>query len=126
LRKYQFFEVLHGRIVDIEDLDAANLSDDESKWLSKDVTNFDYAPNVIERIPSKIDLLVLDGGEFSSFAKFIALKSKINKWVVLDDTKIRKNSKVKSWLMQDGNFNLVWESDERNGCAIFKKIQLSV
>lgn len=122
LRRFPNFRVIHGRIVDQHELDSNNLSTAEQLWYKQDLLNFESAPNVFSLIPSKIDLLILDGGEFSSFAEFVKLKSRIVRWVVLDDTLIRKNRKVHESLRNDSNFSLVWESSERNGCSIYRRV----
>jgi hypothetical protein len=122
LRRFPNFRVIHGRIVDQHELDTKNLSTAEQLWYEKDLLNFENSPNVFYMIPPKIDLLILDGGEFSSFAEFMKLKSRIAGWVVLDDTLIRKNREVHESLKNDSNFSLVWESSERNGCSIFRRV----
>jgi len=122
LRRFPNFHVIHGRIVDQHELDTKNLSTAEQLWYENDLLNFENSPNVFSMIPPKIDLLILDGGEFSSFAEFVKLKSRIAGWVVLDDTLIRKNREVHESLKNDSNFSLVWESKERNGCSIYKRV----
>jgi hypothetical protein len=81
------------------------------------------APLVIDAIPLSLDLVILDGGEFSTYAEFLELKDRLAKWVVLDDVKTRKNRRVLEELQKDPAFALVAEEDERNGTAIFVKIK---
>lgn len=121
LRRYGFFEVIHGTIIHIDDLDTKNLSAVEVQWIAHDQRNLQEAKNVLSHIPSQIDLLILDGGEFSSYAEFLTLESRLSGFVVLDDTSVRKNKVVVEKLLVDKKFKLVWESDLRNGCAIFKR-----
>lgn len=121
LRRFPFFLVLYGSIVDIDSMNEVGLSESESRWLQHDVKNLKLAPNVLASIPESIDMLILDGGEFTSLAEFQVLKSKLRNWVVLGDTLIRKNSEVFKILESDSEFNLVWKSKDRNGCAIFKR-----
>ncbi len=121
LRRYGFVEVLHGTIIHEDDLDSENLSSDEILWLAHDRRNLQEAQNVLSQIPSQIDLLILDGGEFSSYAEFLTLESRLSGFVVLDDTSVRKNRAVVEKMLVDKKFHLVWESDLRNGCAIFRR-----
>lgn len=43
------------------------------------------APNVLEYLPQKIDFLILDGGEFTSYYEYLILKNR-SKYIFLDDT----------------------------------------
>ena len=94
---------------------------DESNWLKADLEKMTRAPIVFERVPQFVDLLILDGGEFSSQAEFFALRDRIAGWVILDDIRTRKNKKVFDFLVRDDSFCLVWVTDERNGAAIFRR-----
>lgn len=120
LKHFTFFQVLYGKIIDFDAVDRSNLSESEELWLQNDMKNMNIAPNIIESMPDSIDLLILDGGEFTSLGEFLTLKPKLRKWVVLDDTLIRKNREVFRILESDAGFNLVWHSSDRNGCAIFR------
>jgi hypothetical protein len=108
-------------LVNSEKLDRDFLTSAESSWLKADLEKMTRAPIVIERVPEFVDLLILDGGEFSSQAEFFALRERIKGWVVLDDIKTRKNKKVFGLLVRDDSFSLVWATDERNGAAIFRR-----
>ncbi len=121
LKRYRFFEVLHGTVVGIHELDKSNLSEAEVQWLKHGINNLSQAQNVLPKIPAEIDLLILDGGEFSSYAEFLILESRLSGYIVLDDTLVRKNLEVVNKLKMDPKFVLLWESKLRNGCAIFKR-----
>jgi hypothetical protein len=110
-----------GSIVKGSALDQANLSNEENDWFLADMINIDSAPDVLEQVPSSIDLLLLDGGEFSSWAEFVTLRNRCQKWLFLDDTLVRKNSAARNWLMNapDSRFVLAYESTDRNGWSVF-------
>ena len=122
LKRFDFVKVVFGSLVDSEALDRDSLSPDENGWLKADLDKMARAPVVFDQVPASIDLLILDGGEFSSQAEFFALRDRISGWVVLDDVRTRKNKKVFSLLAMDDLFSLVWVTDERNGAAIFRKL----
>jgi predicted O-methyltransferase YrrM len=113
--------LLHGTIVAESDLDREALTDQEAQWILGDVGSLKSAPNVLESLPKEIDLLLLDGGEFSSNAEFGMLRSRLRKWLFLDDTKVRKNSAVREWIHSspDSRFVPVFESDDRNGWGVY-------
>ena len=121
LRKYDFFNVIHGRIINVADLDSSSLNDHEKKWFDSDVQNMSAAPNVINTLPLQIDVLLLDGGEFSSYAEYLILKDRVVKWLILDDVNVRKNCRVLKEAIESGDFTQVWTSNERNGTAILMK-----
>jgi beta-glucosidase/6-phospho-beta-glucosidase/beta-galactosidase len=64
---------------------------------------------------------LLDGGEFSSYAEYVALKDRVVKWLILDDVNVRKNCRVLKEAIESGDFTQVWKSNERNGTAILVK-----
>jgi hypothetical protein len=122
LKSFPFVEVVHGSLVNAEDLDIDSLNSEEEGWLRSDIAKMSLAPLVLDRVPEQIDLLILDGGEFSSQAEYLALRDRISGWVVLDDTGTRKNKKVFGLLAMDNSFALIWATKERNGAAIFRKL----
>lgn len=122
LRGFKFVNIVHGSIVHPEALDKDSLNLDEQGWLEADLDKMSCAPLVLEYVPEHIDLLVLDGGEFSSQAEFLTLQDRVQGWVVLDDINTRKNRTVFGLLTEDKSFSLVWKTKERNGAAIFRKM----
>lgn len=120
-KKWSETKFLWGSIVTLEDLDDSNLSADERVWIAEDRLSIMEAPFVLDQIPEKIDLLLLDGGEFSSWAEFEVLRDRLTKYLFLDDTLVRKNSAVRRWLLDspDSRFVLAYESTDRNGWSVF-------
>jgi hypothetical protein len=123
LRKYPFIQIIQGTLVGTNALDKESLSDGEKVWLENDVRLMDEASIVLDAVPLSLDLVILDGGEFSTYQEFLALKPRFARWVVLDDVRTRKNRRVLGELKNDPNFMLVAEENERNGTAIFIKIK---
>ena len=124
LKRFPNYSVLWGSIVTLDQLDNFDLTLQESEWLKNDIRMIQECPNVLNQIPSRIDLLILDGGEFASYSEFKVLYSRVKGWIILDDTLVRKNRSVLSELLKDPNFNLVRRSEGRNGFAIFSKVTL--
>jgi hypothetical protein len=122
LAKYKFFTVIHGSIIREEQLDRRNLSGNEMDWLNQDVEKMQKAPFALNLVPESIDLLILDGGEFSTYAEFRLLESRITNWVLLDDIHMRKCRNLFTELSESSQYLLVGFSSERNGTAVFKKL----
>jgi hypothetical protein len=87
-----------------------------------DISNASTAPLVLEKIPSEIDVLLLDGGEFSGHAEWDKFRNRGISVVLLDDVNTIKNAEVFEELKQDKSWTLVlsWRT-ERIGIAIFAK-----
>ena len=92
-------------------------------WYDQDVKDYAEAPYINpETLVKNVDILILDGGEFSGYADWLALKSLNPKIVCLDDSGCMKNKKVYEELAADSQWKLWQEGGDRNGWAIFSKI----
>lgn len=112
-------EIVHGSLVTPSDLSTEDLSPEESVWLQQDLEALASCPIVIDRIPSQIDLLLLDGGEFSTNAEYALLAPRTTKWLALDDTRMRKSRDIAAAIRAGAEpFTVVWDSPERNGCMV--------
>lgn len=130
LPKIANFNLLLGRIIEIEDLinlDEYNDSffvsssrDIQKTWMNEDLDNYSKIENLLSLIPKKIDLLILDGGEFSSFSEFQKLKDRTT-YFILDDTKTIKNYKVAEIMRDNSDYQIIQDSSDRNGFLISKK-----
>jgi hypothetical protein len=103
-------------------LDTHDLMGNEAEWLQQDVVKMHKAPFTMNLVPKSIDLLILDGGEFSTYAEFHVLESRITNWVLLDDIRVRKCKRLFAELAKSDQYLLVGFSSERNGTAVFKKV----
>jgi predicted O-methyltransferase YrrM len=114
--------LIHGTLVEVAALDTHDLSAEESQWILGDIDSIGSAPLVLDIIPDQIDLLVLDGGEFSSRAEFDILSSRLTRWLFLDDIIVRKNRAVRDWVVNapETRFETVFESENRNGWGVYK------
>lgn len=118
-----------GSLVYPSDLDGSQLSYEEKSWIENDVITLAKLPKHrfgIHLIPfDKVDLFISDGGEFSGWAEFKLVENHLTYFVILDDVKTRKNSKVFTYLSQNPLWKLIKYSDERNGTAFFEKISFT-
>jgi hypothetical protein len=125
------FNLLLGRVIDASEVvDIDSYGDNfftecdknlQKKWLVEDVDNYNKVKNVLDILPEKIDLLILDGGEFSSLAEFNKLKDR-TKYFILDDTNPIKNFEVANIMRADDNYQILFDdSNDRNGFLISKK-----
>lgn len=133
LPKIDNFHIILGRIIEVGEMVDIDKCEDfffntgsdrntQRQWLREDLLNYTKVPNVIDSLPEKIDLLILDGGEFSSFAEFNKLKDR-TRYFVLDDTKVIKNYEVSNIIRRDPSFEIIIDSPDRNGFLIAKKIK---
>jgi hypothetical protein len=132
LPKLENFHFVYGTIISPDDnLNPSTNFDDKSftqfsrevqtGWYMEDFENCKIAPNVLNLIPTEIDLLILDGGEFCGLAEFNKLKNR-SKYFVLDDTLTIKNNEVANIMRSDPEYRVLIDSNERNGFLVSKKI----
>jgi hypothetical protein len=118
-------QLIHGTIVDIEDvlsfLSDKILNSEQQSWLKGDLDCMKNCELVFDKIPQKIDFLLLDGGEFSTYSEWEKLKSKTT-IVALDDITVLKTNKIYSELISNKEYKLINQSSEGNGFAIFEKL----
>ena len=126
LSQYKYYNLIFGSVVKESELSVDALSGDESKWLDSDIQSLREAPYIFEELPEKIDLLILDGGEFSTYGEFLKLVDRVRSWIILDDTQTRKCKQVVEDLKLNQNFQQVWASSERNGVAVYFRIPSSI
>lgn len=133
LPKLENFNLILGRIVEIKEIlnvDSMGIEffgkvpyNDLTKWRNEDIENYNKIPNVLNMIPQKIDLAILDGGEFSSFSEFEKIKDR-TEYFILDDTNMMKNFKVREIIKNDDNYEIIHdEPSDRNGFLVAKKIK---
>jgi len=125
------FHLIHGRIVEKDEMnwfDYDSLSKDEKGWLKDDIANYDQCPNVIDQLPTRIHLLVLDGGEFSSYVEWHKLIDR-SKYIVLDDTyqNTRKFTYVRNSILENPErYEVIKDvTNDRNGYMILRNKKYS-
>lgn len=119
-------KILHGKLVELEDVynwfDHSLIdlqTDGHAKlWYHKDMELLKKAPNVLHLLPDKIDLLILDGGEYSTYPEWQKLKNRC-RFFCLDDTNIHKCSKIKSEIINSSDYTVIYDmTNERNGFLV--------
>lgn len=123
------FIMLNGRLINYEDAfwfdhSIINTSSDAhaALWYKKDMDLLKTSENVTSYLPEKIDFLVLDGGEYTTYPEWQLLKNRV-KYFALDDTSILKCSKIRQEILNDKSYKIIYDApSERNGCLIGVKI----
>lgn len=117
-----FVDLKYGRIVNheeiIEYVNSIIIDDIQKTWLNQDLINYSKCQNILQELPEKIDFLLLDGGEFTSYLEWMILKDR-SKIIALDDTMVLKNKQVLKESLIDDSFDLLFNSEERNGFCFF-------
>ena len=117
-------DLIWGRLVEKEDVDSfvSNnpITEEMKRWLSSDIDDYLKCEDVTDKIPNQIDFLLLDGGEFSTYAEWVKLKDRTF-IVALDDSKTLKCRQIREELLNDKSYELIIDSSDRNGFTIFKK-----
>jgi hypothetical protein len=84
---------------------------------AQDCKDLEAAP--IVELPAKMDMVILDGGEFCGEADFRRASLLYPKVIALDDIRIMKNRDNYERLLADSEWELVGRGKDRNGWAIF-------
>jgi hypothetical protein len=126
------FNLIYGTITTLEEIIPKMENDKEAlshaQWLYEEKIFLKNAPYVFDIVPEKIDLLILDGGEYSSSLEFDKLYKR-SRFIVLDDTTpfipdshghILKNSQVREFILANPDQFRIIEDDlkDRNGYLI--------
>lgn len=121
-----YFKLIHGTIVTYEELAPRmeKLENDTLKgWLKEDLAWLQNTPMVLNQLPEKIDLCVIDSGEFSGDLEFFKLWQKCH-YVVLDDTNAIKHKETKKFILANKDKFKILEDNTtgRNGYLICEVI----
>lgn len=119
-----YVEFINGTLVSNTSIDNwlsdnnVELSKTEQYWLEIDKTN---STNLIILDVNNIDILLIDGSEYSGFLELMLLKD-ISKYILLDDVNSLKNKMSRDYLLQSEDFLLVEENLlSRGGYSVFRK-----
>jgi hypothetical protein len=124
-------KLIHGRIVEPEDTpslsEVMESSHSHDRWPQFYREFFDAVeagcPNVLSTIPAQIDVLILDGGEFTTYAEYKLLKER-SRILVCDDSAKYKCEKIRLQLLEDKNYKVLIDMpDQRNGFCAFERKQ---
>ena len=103
------FKLSYGGLVKYDDLDD-NLITDDGKTKETFDYNIDLKKAPFLKLNTKIDVLCLDGGSFSTILEWELFKDEI-KVVVLDDTNTLKTKSIKKEIIESGKWKIVYESN---------------
>lgn len=117
-------EFLLGTILNLNDLPTLDTLQKQhgfvQEWYEQDIAWLKQTVNHLDKLPVKIDLLILDGGEYTTYSEWQLLKSQVTT-VVLDDTKTCKCRDIYSELHTDQDWLVVADDqNDRNGWAVFR------
>lgn len=127
----QYVNLVYGTIAGVDDLISIESIEESNRffrlyskslqlqWRQHSVSELSQAPDVTYLIPSTIDLLILDGGEYSTYAEFLKLKDR-TKIFILDDTETFKNCYTKEYILNNPKtFNVLYNNtSERQGILV--------
>ena len=90
-------------------------------WLNEDLQWLRITPNVMDKLPERIDLLIIDGGEFSGHLEWQKLWDR-STYIILDDTNVIKHLETKKEILSKPETFEIIESNtaDRNGFLICK------
>lgn len=120
--------ILNGRIIEYDDVfwfDHRLIDfrkDHHAKlWYQKDLQHLQAAQNVLHLLPQQIDLLVLDGGEYTTYPEWKILHPR-TQCFVLDDVNTLKCSQIRKEAATSKDWSLIYENlKSRNGFSIFTR-----
>jgi len=93
----------------------------EYLYYEKEMNILKNSINCFEKIPQKVDVLLLDGGGFTTYPEWIKLKDR-TKIVILDDTLTMKTKKIRQEILDSGEYLTIFDDlTERVGFSIFEK-----
>lgn len=97
-------------------------SKDYMRWLHIDMKNIEGASLFLERndIPAVFDFVLLDGGEFTTFYDFLAIKDSFKNMIV-DNVSTFKGSFIKKYVLEHADkYEILMDHPERNGFIFIK------
>jgi hypothetical protein len=121
-------EVLFNTIPDdiYEIFPTLLVNDEHNYWNKIDFDNMISNKKLFfERkdLPDFFDVILLDGGEFTTWYEYNIIKNKC-KILILDDTNTNKCKKIVEDIKNNKQWKILIESHERNGFIICEKINL--
>lgn len=115
---------LHGTLVLPEEVPPFDYPDPDYRYYyEKEIALNAQAPYVLDRIPERIDLLLIDGGFWSAQTEYAKLADR-SKIIALDDTNAARESKNvrnRTKLLKAGWKVLGDQLEDRNGWAVFER-----
>lgn len=122
-----YVKLLCSTIINYDDIFWFNFEDlDQTQylrqWYDDDTIRIKSAENLLTQVQDKIDLLILDGGEFSTYPEWLKLKNR-SRIIVLDDTNVLKCKKIREELLSDSEYKVLFDEPfNRNGFSVFERV----
>jgi hypothetical protein len=93
-------------------------------WHEVDIENMKSCNLFLERkdLPQVFDVILLDGGEFTTYHEFQKLKNRC-KYLMLDDINVEKCKLIVKEIMSDPSWRILKKRNVRNGYLIAEKIK---
>lgn len=125
------FIMLNGAMIDFKEifyfdhLKKIDFNNAHAKlWYEKDLANLKNSKNILRELPESIDLLILDGGEWSTYPEWQKLKDR-TKIIFLDDTNTFKTKTIREEIINSKKYKIIIDKTEDRtfrSFAIFEKI----
>jgi hypothetical protein len=116
---------LHNKIMSRSDVEQhplfKSVNEHYNLWYEDEYNCATQSPRVTLPV-THVDVVILDGGEFSTEEDWNILKTYNPKIVILDDTCVIKTSSIRKELIESSEWEALYDvQHERNGWAIFKR-----
>jgi hypothetical protein len=94
-------------------------------WNEVDIVNMKKCNLFLNRpnLPDLFDVILLDGGEFTTYHEFQLIKNRC-KILMLDDINVDKCKLIVSELMSDSSWNIIKKDNTRNGYLIAERVDV--
>jgi hypothetical protein len=116
-------DIVHGSLIRIEEMPAYSARRMNKEWYDADIALVSGTPCRLDLVPSRIDLLFIDGGEYAGEIEFRKLRDR-SRVIVLDDTKTIKCGYARRQLLYDRGFRCLFDDQNlRNGCSGFERTE---
>jgi|GEM_PF-1293832 len=117
------FRLVYGSVITPQEMPAYIPKGMNKEWYDGDLRNMSTAPCHFDLIPPRIDLLFIDGGEYSGEMEFRKLRER-SRVIILDDTKTMKCRKARRHLSYNRHYRRLFDAlDFRNGCCGFERME---
>jgi len=92
------------------------------RWHGIDMANIEHSPYILDELPSEIDFVLFDGGEFTTHFEFVKIFSRCKKFIALDDVNVDKCITIRRFLKHHPEWKEIKYINERNGFSLFEKV----
>lgn len=119
--------ILHAKVVkEIPDPSVLMtfFKDYNSSWHEVDLKNLENCPYLFDNCSKEFDVILFDGGEFTTYFEYLELKDHC-KVIICDDCRVDKTSKIRQELLASSEWQLIKENIEsRNGWCAFERVSI--